>query len=94
MIIGMIKAHPTQNRMPRQAALDPPRRLLGLDPSSPRSRVADPCPSPSMGETASRVVAEDAYQSLPFQHRVDQVTVEEWDGVDVGQPWVRLDIEV
>jgi hypothetical protein len=24
---------------------------------------------------------------------LDQVTVEEWDGVDVGQPRVRLDVE-
>ena len=43
---------------------------------------------------ASRVVAKDAHQPFPFQHRVDQVTVEERDGVDVGQPWVRLDVEV
>jgi hypothetical protein len=47
-----------------------------------------------MGEAASRVVAEDAHQALPFQHRVDQVTVEERVGVDVGQPWMRLDVEV
>jgi hypothetical protein len=32
MIKRMIKGHPTQDRMPRQAALDPPPRLLGLDP--------------------------------------------------------------
>jgi hypothetical protein len=46
-----------------------------------------------MGQAASRVVAEDAYQPLPFQHRVDQAAVEERDGVDVGQPRVRLDVE-
>jgi hypothetical protein len=46
------------------------------------------------GPAVSRVVAEDAHQPLPFQHRVQQVTVQEWDGVDVGQPWVRLDVEV
>jgi hypothetical protein len=32
MIKRMIKGHPTQDRMPRQAAFDPPPRLLGLDP--------------------------------------------------------------
>jgi hypothetical protein len=42
----------------------------------------------------SRVVAEDANKPLPFEHRVDQVTVEERDGVDVRQPRVRLDVEV
>jgi hypothetical protein len=42
----------------------------------------------------SRVVAEDANKPLPFEHRVDQVTVEERDGVDVRKPRVRLDVEV
>ena len=46
------------------------------------------------GPAVSRVIAEDAHQPLPLQHRIDQVTVQERDGVDVGQPWVRLDIEV
>ena len=31
---------------------------------------------------------------LPLQHRIDQVAVEERDGVDVGQPWVPLDVKV
>jgi hypothetical protein len=94
MIIWMIKAHPTKNRMPRQAALDPPLHLLGLDP-------VHYCPAwPAefclalAAPAVSRFVAEDAHQPLPFQHRVDQVAVEERDGVDVGQPWVRLDVEV
>jgi hypothetical protein len=94
MIKRMIKAHPTQIRMPRQADLDPPPRLLSLDPvhrSHARCRALPPVLA---WPAASRVVAEDAYQALPLQHRVDQVTVEEWDGVDIGQPWVRLDVEV
>jgi hypothetical protein len=75
--------------------------------SSPRSATLSACLDPAhrshallasapalTGPAASRVVAEDAYQSLPVQHRVDQVTVEERDGVDVGQPWGRLDVEV
>jgi hypothetical protein len=59
----------------------------------PLSRLADLYPALT-GPAASRVVAEDTYQPLPVQYRVDQVTVEERDGVDVGQPWVRLDVEV
>jgi hypothetical protein len=93
MIKRMIKAHPTENRMARQAALDPQPHLFGLDPvhRSHRSLISAPVlASPA----ASRVVAEDAYQPLPVQHRVDQVTVEERDRVDVGQPWVSLDVEV
>jgi hypothetical protein len=84
MINGMIKAHPTQDRMARQAAIDPPPHLLGLDPIH-RSRAADLCPV-LIGPAASRGVAEDAHEAPPFQHRVDQVTVQERDGVDVGQP--------
>jgi hypothetical protein len=93
MIIGMIKAHPTKNRMPRQAALD--RHSICLASISPllSRTAADLCPVLA-APAVSRVVAEDAHQPLPFQHRVDQVTVEEWDGVDAGQPWVRLDVEV
>jgi len=89
----MIKVHPTENRMPRQAALGPQPHLLGLDPVHRSKRLLTSVPvlaSPA----ASRVVAEDAHQPLPFQHRIDQVAVEERDGVDVGQPWVPLDVEV
>jgi len=89
----MIKAHPTENRMARQAAPDPQPHLLGLDPIHRSHRL--PTSAPVLASpAASRVVAEDAHQPLPFQHRVDQVAVEERDGVDVGQPWVRLDVEV
>ena len=93
MIKRMIKAHPTENRMARQAAPDPQPHLLGLDPIHRSHRL--PTSAPVLASpAASRVVAEDAHQPLPFQHRVDQVAVEERDGVDVGQPWVRLDVKV
>jgi hypothetical protein len=77
----------------RAGSMDPPSPSAWRRSSPPRSQVAGLCPvlaSPA----ASRFVAEDAYQALPFEHRVDQVTVQERDGVDVGQPWVRLDVEV
>ena len=92
MIIGMIKGIRQkigwQGKQPRPAT---PSAWARSNPTL--SRVADLCPSLT-GPAASRVVAEDAYQPLPVQHRVDQVTVEERDGVDVGQPWVRLDVKV
>jgi hypothetical protein len=92
MIKRMIKDHPTEDR--RQGKQSSIRNPSTRPRCSPRiSRVADSAPvlaSPA----ASRVVAEDAYQPLPFQDRVDQVTVEQWDGVDVGHPSVRLDVEV
>jgi hypothetical protein len=77
----------------KASILNPPPHLLGLNPVH-RSRALLTSAPALAWPAASRVVAEDAYQPLPFQHRVDQVTVEEWDGVDVGQPWVRLDVEV
>jgi hypothetical protein len=92
MIIGMINAHSILDRMARQAALDPLPHLLGLDPV--RRFHALLTSASVLASLASRVVAEDAHQPLPFQHRVDQVAVEERDGVDVGQPWVRLDVKV
>jgi hypothetical protein len=79
--------------MARQATLDPPPRLLGLDPAH-RSHAPLTSAPVLTGSAASRVIAEDAYQPLPFEDRVDQVAVEERDGVDVGHPWVRLDVEV
>ena len=93
MIKWMIKAHPTEHRMPRQAGLDRHPHLIGLDPVHRAHALLTSAPVLT-GPAASRVVAEDAYQPLPFQHRVDQVTVEEWDGVDIGQPRVRLDVQV
>jgi hypothetical protein len=93
MIKWMIKAHPTEHRMPRQAALDRHPHLIGLDPVHRAHALLTSAPVLT-GAAASRVVAEDAYQPLPFQHRVDQVAVQERDGVDVGHPWMRLDVEV
>jgi hypothetical protein len=93
MIKWVIKARPTENRMARQATLDPQPHLLCLDPIHRSHKL--PTSAPVLASpAASRVVAEDAHQPLPFQHRVDQVAVEERDGMDVGQPWVRLDVKV
>jgi hypothetical protein len=93
MIIGMIKAHPTEIRWQDKQTLIC-HHLLSLDQSTALTRCR-PLPAPVLAwPAASKVVAEDAYQTFPFQHRVDQVTFQEWDGVDVGQPRVRLDVEV
>jgi hypothetical protein len=57
-------------------------------------RMLRPADTVQVWPANSRVVAEDAYRPLPFQHRIEEATVEERDGGDVGQPWVRLDVEV
>jgi len=93
MIKWMIKAHPTENRMARQAASIRHPRLLALDPVHRSQALLTSAPVLT-GSAASRVVAEDAYQALPFEHRVYQVAVKERDGVDVGHPWVGLDVDV